>query len=282
MKNLKSNKGITLIALIITIIVLLILAVVTISAVNEGNIFAHANNAATKWNAAATEENIIISNYLTEMAKHDGETEKAEDPQGGGSNPDPVVDPELSALVGKYYICNGKGCNLFVELKKGNDCTYFSYNGKYSVNTTTKTIDINIDIGESEPYTMTGTYDIMKNSSDDIENIIFKFEDKVCLKKPGIAPNIEGIYLNAASNTEYKFQINTNSDGVQYIATYYSSIGGTSFEENEDAWYCLYNSTDNCYDLYYGQHYGELTFKCDGNNTITDVIDNNKEYLRQN
>ena len=55
-KNLKENKGITLIALIITIIVLLILAVVTINAVNEGSIFAHANNAVTKYNAAATEE----------------------------------------------------------------------------------------------------------------------------------------------------------------------------------------------------------------------------------
>ena len=47
--NLKEQKGITLIALIITIVVLLILAVVTISAVNEGSIFAHANNAATRY-----------------------------------------------------------------------------------------------------------------------------------------------------------------------------------------------------------------------------------------
>ena len=72
-KNLKENKGITLIALIITIIVLLILAVVTINAVNEGSIFAHANNAVTRYNAAAAEENTMISNYLLEIAKHDGE-----------------------------------------------------------------------------------------------------------------------------------------------------------------------------------------------------------------
>lgn len=79
MKNdLKENKGITLIALIITIIVLLILAIVTISGVNEGKIFAHANNAATKWNAAATEENGIISNYLIEMGKHDKSDENDE------------------------------------------------------------------------------------------------------------------------------------------------------------------------------------------------------------
>ena len=65
--NLKENNGITLIALIITIIVLLILAVVTISAVNEGGIFAHANNAATKYNAAATEENVKIAELISNV-----------------------------------------------------------------------------------------------------------------------------------------------------------------------------------------------------------------------
>ena len=77
--NLKENKGITLIALIITIIVLLILAVVTITAVSEGNIFNHANNAATRYNAAATEENAIIANYLSEMEKHDGDGDGDDD-----------------------------------------------------------------------------------------------------------------------------------------------------------------------------------------------------------
>ena len=60
----KTQKGITLIALIITIIVLLILAVVTISAVNEGSIFAHANNAATRYSQEAERENALIHNLL--------------------------------------------------------------------------------------------------------------------------------------------------------------------------------------------------------------------------
>ena len=71
--KLKENKGITLIALIITIIVLLILAVVTISAVNEGSIFAHANNAATRYNAAATKENALLTNLLSDMEKYSKE-----------------------------------------------------------------------------------------------------------------------------------------------------------------------------------------------------------------
>ena len=68
---MRENKGITLVALIITIIVLLILAVVTISAVNEGSLFAHANNAATTYSEAQKEENTMIANWVTELEKHD-------------------------------------------------------------------------------------------------------------------------------------------------------------------------------------------------------------------
>jgi len=75
MKVLKGNNAITLIALIITIILLLILAIVTISAVNEGNLFAHANNAVTKWNDETAKENVLISNYIANMEKYaKGET----------------------------------------------------------------------------------------------------------------------------------------------------------------------------------------------------------------
>ena len=73
MKKFKNQKGITLIALIITIILLLILAIVTISAVNEGNIFAHANNAATKYQEEAAKENALIANLLSDMEKYTGE-----------------------------------------------------------------------------------------------------------------------------------------------------------------------------------------------------------------
>ena len=64
MRKFKENKGITLIALIITIVVLLILAIVTISAVNEGDIFAHANNAATRHSEEAERENQLLTDLL--------------------------------------------------------------------------------------------------------------------------------------------------------------------------------------------------------------------------
>ena len=63
----KKDNGITLIALIITIIIMLILAVVTINALSEGNIFNHANNAATLYVEEAEKENKIISQSLDRM-----------------------------------------------------------------------------------------------------------------------------------------------------------------------------------------------------------------------
>ncbi len=68
---MRKDKGITLVALIITIIVLLILAVVTISAVNEGSLFLHANNAATAYSEKASEENALITDYSKELSKYD-------------------------------------------------------------------------------------------------------------------------------------------------------------------------------------------------------------------
>ena len=92
MKKIKEGKGITLVALIITIIVLLILAVVTISAVNEGDLFAHANNAATSYEKVQKEENTSISNYLSEMQKHDANQTSTAD---------------QSEIVGTYYAADG-------------------------------------------------------------------------------------------------------------------------------------------------------------------------------
>ena len=63
MKKIVNQKGITLIALIITIIVLLILAVVTIGSINNSNIIAYAQNAATNYNTKKGEEESIISGY---------------------------------------------------------------------------------------------------------------------------------------------------------------------------------------------------------------------------
>ena len=57
---MKSNKGITLIALIITIVVLLILAGVAIGTLEESNIIGQAKDAASKYESEKDKENTTI------------------------------------------------------------------------------------------------------------------------------------------------------------------------------------------------------------------------------
>lgn len=58
---MKSQKGITLIALVITIIVMLILVSVTITMAINGGLFGYAENASVETNTALTEEQNLAS-----------------------------------------------------------------------------------------------------------------------------------------------------------------------------------------------------------------------------
>ena len=63
MKETKTQKGITLIALIITIVVLLILAIVTIGTLDKTNIIGRANEAAVEYEKRKEEENTLIKEF---------------------------------------------------------------------------------------------------------------------------------------------------------------------------------------------------------------------------
>lgn len=67
---MKSQKGITLIALVITIIVMLILVGVTITMALNGNLFNYAKDAKTQTQNALEEENELSSGTV----KIDGKT----------------------------------------------------------------------------------------------------------------------------------------------------------------------------------------------------------------
>ena len=70
MKNLKTQQGITLIALIITIVVLLILAVVAIGAVQDSNIVGYAQNAAGGYDSAKANEIDALSGYENILSQY--------------------------------------------------------------------------------------------------------------------------------------------------------------------------------------------------------------------
>ena len=62
---MKSQKGITLVALVITIIILLILAGITIATLRDTNLFGNAKEAANKYENSRGEEN----NTLNEIGR---------------------------------------------------------------------------------------------------------------------------------------------------------------------------------------------------------------------
>ncbi len=143
MKNLKENKGITLVALIITIIVLMILAIVTIAAVNEGSLFLHANNAATAYDRAAGTENAIVSNYISEIGKHVVNNSDS----NSNSNPNTQSEVNVGDLIGTYYPNNEIGNNssegliTFTETK----VYYMGLEGTYTLDTSTLVITAQLD-----------------------------------------------------------------------------------------------------------------------------------------
>ena len=71
MKRLKTQKGITLVALVITIIVLLILAVVAIGAVRDSGVIGHSQNSAHRYNAGKLEEELDLQNYVDTINIYD-------------------------------------------------------------------------------------------------------------------------------------------------------------------------------------------------------------------
>ena len=67
MRKLKTQKGITLVALIITIVVLLILAGVAIGTVKNSDIIGYAKNAASAYENEKTNEEDMIDKYENEI-----------------------------------------------------------------------------------------------------------------------------------------------------------------------------------------------------------------------
>ena len=199
MKNLKSNKGITLVALIITIIVLLILAVVTISAVNEGNLFSHANNAATTYSEKAEEENSLISSYIAEIKKYDKDKE---------------FDPNKPIVGRTFYLLNQADGFEIPSLANITDDTLDAYTifsdeyttCRYQYNSSTKTLTISEE-GKSDR-----TLHFMK-----LEN---------------------NMLLYSEAGDAFSFTTTNGGEGTSLLAGYYATNGDETktiqFEDNNN------------------------------------------------
>ncbi len=82
-KNLRKNRGITLVALVITIIILLILAGISIAQLTGTGIFAKAEEAKQKYKEAEDLENQILANYEAQLNRLGKSTVGSGDGTGG-------------------------------------------------------------------------------------------------------------------------------------------------------------------------------------------------------
>lgn len=108
-KDLKINRGITLIALVITIIVMLILVAVTITMAVNGGLFEYAGNAGTKTNGAIANEQELanLEDNMTVNQLIDKYTGGTEEGNEGVSTPT-IKDCEncTNGIIEGYWCSN--------------------------------------------------------------------------------------------------------------------------------------------------------------------------------
>ena len=115
-RPLKTNRGITLIALVITIIVMLILVTVTIRVATDGNLFKHAGNAVKETKNAVLQENYVGEGKIQVGGVSYNSIEeyvatKTEE-EGGGSGGGASATPGTKVTVKTAYTSNGKTAQI--------------------------------------------------------------------------------------------------------------------------------------------------------------------------
>ena len=129
MQKIKTNKGITLIALVITIIILLILAEISIMALTNTGIFEKAKEAKEKTEQAEKNQQALLSEYETEVEKTAGNwnsTQKVNEP---------ILMQGMSAI--KFQEPTDSTEGKMVETTSGDE-NWYNYDSKQWANAETE------------------------------------------------------------------------------------------------------------------------------------------------
>ena len=129
MQKIKTNKGITLIALVITIIILLILAGISIMALTNTGIFEKAKEAKEKTEQAEKNQQALLSEYETEVEKTAGNwnsTQKVNEP---------ILMQGMSAI--KFQEPTDSTEGKMVETTSGDE-NWYNYDSKQWANAETE------------------------------------------------------------------------------------------------------------------------------------------------
>ena len=131
-KKIKTNNGITLVALVITIIILLILATISIQSLTNTGLFKKANEAKEKTQNAAENQAKILNEYEDELNKYisgttEEKTEKLADKVKVGDyvsyTPDTVsnTDTKYTTLISNLATYSGSTANTTSTLTQEKD-----------------------------------------------------------------------------------------------------------------------------------------------------------------
>lgn len=148
---MKTQKGITLIALIITIIVLLILAIVSIGAIKDSNIIGHAQNVTKTYTDSQEDEKLQLAIQEAYLAGQGNITEDnlkdALTSQFGENNfslTKSINDFVITAPSGKQYIVSAKGTITEYKEELSETKKYDTSSGSWVESSESGTINVQI------------------------------------------------------------------------------------------------------------------------------------------
>ena len=170
-KKIKTNNGITLVALVITIIILLILATISIQSLTNTGLFKKANEAKEKTQNAAENQAKTLNEYEDELNKYISGTSKVETDWTGKVNK-PKLMTGMTAIKFNEPTGDEKAKEGSTVKITDTDTTWYDYDAKkwanaqtqdgsmwvwiprfaYKVNSSTKTFDIVFLEGTTDYY----------------------------------------------------------------------------------------------------------------------------------
>ena len=199
MNKLRSNKGITLVALIITIIILLVLATVSINLVMNGGIIDKSKSAIDKYSEEEIGEQIKLA-YL------ECQTEKL---SNSNINEEDFLTTSLKKTFGNDNVKNVSVTNgkILVEIRTKGDFVKYSYNSKTGISEIVE----KWKQGEDGSYSKGKTIGVQVGDIVHYETILNKTENVVDSEKLAELKSDLATYSGANSNDSDNSSIDRDS-----------------------------------------------------------------------
>ena len=276
-KKIKTNNGITLVALVITIIILLILATISIQSLTNTGLFKKANEAKEKTQNAAENQAKTLNEYEDELNKYISGTSKVETDWTGKVNK-PKLMTGMTAIKFNEPTGDEKAKEGSTVKTTDTDAAWYDYDAKkwanaqtvdgsmwvwiprfaYKVNSSNKTFDVVFLKDTTNTYIDNGTEkDAEKEGY--IVHPAFKDESSTGYENGGWDKELTGIWV---SKFEAGYASGNNTATVKESSVKYTQASGlaaaTEIGSSSDGWAAARNYLDGEYGVKSGDTY---TFK---------------------